>query len=66
MTRVQVFERGYFSTDNPKVEYEGNLMKTMTHIYGDYASIKSKEMALIQLDNGTFRTAEIDLIKLKK
>ena len=49
-----------------EVKHEGDLIKFTTHIDNRSGFIKSYEMALIQLNNGTFETVNINLIRLKK
>ncbi|MBS5982820.1 MAG: hypothetical protein KIC67_09410 [Clostridium butyricum] len=66
LSRVQVLGFVDDISNNLEVKHEGDLIKTMTHIHGVDGYIKSYEMALIQLDNGTFETVNIKLIRLKK
>ena len=52
--------------DEVKARYEGEIIRFMTHLYGRNSSIHSHEMALIQLDDGSFITVPIENIRLIK
>lgn len=64
--RVQVL--GYVDDISNKLEvkYEGEIIRFMTHIESRGGFMNSYEMALIQLDNGSFKAEKIENIRLKK
>lgn len=64
--RVEILGYVDDTSNTLEVKQEGTLIKFSTHMYGNYYKINSQEVALVQLDDGTFKSVNLSQIRLKE